>query len=343
MGFKRVSRSAPVTELTAAKPAAPQQAPPQGLVVEEVLASAPAIAPEKPAPPPPKRMRSASERYDPAIPNSYDDLVRERELRREQVRQEERLRRERAEWEKKEADRVEKIKAAKGQSIGMTADEAVRRRMEMSKAMGSRTAQELEASVQAEQDAARKIANETERKMSFAERMLRKQGWDDGKGLGRKQDGVATPLSVVRTSQTHAIIKQAEPVKQAAPQRKKGNTKIQGKPSKVVLLRNLVRPGTVDQELRGEVSSECAKYGEVKAVQIYEEADPQIPAEERVRIFVKFERIPEAMKAVVELDGRLFDGHTVSASFYDEAKFDLSTLTMQPDDPPLPPECRPSK
>eukprot|EP01065_Artemidia_motanka_P011232 TRINITY_DN16040_c0_g1_i3.p1 TRINITY_DN16040_c0_g1~~TRINITY_DN16040_c0_g1_i3.p1 ORF type:complete len:107 (+),score=21.67 TRINITY_DN16040_c0_g1_i3:198-518(+) len=102
----------------------------------------------------------------------------------------------------------------------------------------------------------------------------------------------------------------------------------------------MVGPGEVDAELQAETAQECAKYGEVKSVQIFEVRSRAVRPEAAVRIFVKFGRTPEAMKAIVDLDGRFFAGRTVSACFYDEAKFDMAILDPQPEEPALPDECR---
>lgn len=63
----------------------------------------------------------------------------------------------------------------------------------------------------------------------------------------------------------------------------------------VVLLRNMVGPGEVDQDLEPEVKDECnTKYGDVNRVVIYEV--PNVDHEEAVRIFVEFKRIESAIK-----------------------------------------------
>ena len=80
-------------------------------------------------------------------------------------------------------------------------------------------------------------------------------------------------------------------------------------------------PGEVDDELEDEVGSECAKYGTVTRVLIFEITEPNFPVHEAVRIFVQFERSEETTKALVDLDGRYFGGRVVRASFYDEEKF----------------------
>lgn len=72
-------------------------------------------------------------------------------------------------------------------------------------------------------------------------------------------------------------------------------TEIMKAPSKVVLLRNMVGPGDVDEELEPEVKDECnTKYGEVNSVIIHE-AFGTVP-EDAVKIFVEFKRIESAIK-----------------------------------------------
>ncbi|XP_034100818.1 splicing factor 45 [Drosophila albomicans] len=97
-------------------------------------------------------------------------------------------------------------------------------------------------------------------------------------------------------------------------------TEIMKAPSKVVLLRNMVGPGDVDEELEPEVKDECnTKYGEVNSVIIHE-AFGTVP-EDAVKIFVEFKRIESAIKAVVDLNGRFFGGRQVRAGFYNFDKF----------------------
>lgn len=56
-----------------------------------------------------------------------------------------------------------------------------------------------------------------------------------------------------------------------------------GPPSKVVLLRNMVAPGDVDECLEDEVAEEVAKYGDVLRVLIFEVSDSNIAADQAVR------------------------------------------------------------
>lgn len=74
-------------------------------------------------------------------------------------------------------------------------------------------------------------------------------------------------------------------------------TEIMRAPSKVVLLRNMVGPGDVDNDLEPEVKDECnTKYGDVVSCIINEIKD--VVPEEAVRIFVEFKRIESAIKGI---------------------------------------------
>ncbi|CAG0921153.1 unnamed protein product [Notodromas monacha] len=112
----------------------------------------------------------------------------------------------------------------------------------------------------------------------------------------------------------------AAPAAEEKPEDENNITEIMKKPSKVVLLKNMVGPGEVDDFLETEVKDECTqKYGDVIKVIIFEIPN-QIP-EEAVRIFVEFRRMESAIKAVVDLNGRFFGGRTVKAGFYEQTRF----------------------
>lgn len=79
-------------------------------------------------------------------------------------------------------------------------------------------------------------------------------------------------------------------------------TEIMKAPSKVVLLRNMVGPGDVDNDLEPEVKDECnTKYGDVISVVINELKN--VVPEEAVRIFVEFRRIESAIKGQLNACG----------------------------------------
>eukprot|EP00123_Amoebidium_parasiticum_P011954 comp21018_c0_seq1/m.28218 comp21018_c0_seq1/g.28218 ORF comp21018_c0_seq1/g.28218 comp21018_c0_seq1/m.28218 type:complete len:485 (-) comp21018_c0_seq1:53-1507(-) len=88
----------------------------------------------------------------------------------------------------------------------------------------------------------------------------------------------------------------------------------------VVVLRNMVGPDEIDEDLKDEVTEECSNYGSVDKVVIYEE-------EEDVKIFVRFDSIDGAEKAVAALNGRWFGGRKVTAEVYDGQRFAANDLT----------------
>ncbi|XP_046661203.1 splicing factor 45 [Homalodisca vitripennis] len=171
---------------------------------------------------------------------------------------------------------------------------------------------------------------------SVAAKIMAKYGFKEGQGLGKKEQGISMALQVEKTSKRGGrIIHEKEmmppppPAVNTPPHRDGAQpeardepsiTEIMRSPSKVVLLRNMVGPGEVDQDLEPEVKDECnTKYGEVIKVVIYEL--PNAPSDEAVRIFVEFKRIESAIKAVVDLNGRFFGGRQVKAGFYVWEKF----------------------
>ncbi|XP_018574581.1 splicing factor 45 [Anoplophora glabripennis] len=168
---------------------------------------------------------------------------------------------------------------------------------------------------------------------SVAAKIMARYGFKEGQGLGRMEQGMSSALQVEKTSKRGGrIIHEKEilsPPLQSEDSLGVQNqvpgqptiTEIMKNPSKVVLLKNMVGPGEVDDDLEPEVKDECnTKYGPVGSVIIHE--IPHDDHEEAVRIFVEFLRIESAIKAVVDLNGRFFGGRQVKASFYDTEKFD---------------------
>jgi len=97
------------------------------------------------------------------------------------------------------------------------------------------------------------------------------------------------------------------------------------RPSKVIMLKNMVGPGEVDEELEPEVKEECeGKYGEILKVKILE--TPGVVETEAVRIFLEFKRQESAIKALVDLNGRFFGGREVDADFYNVQDFHNNLL-----------------
>lgn len=168
---------------------------------------------------------------------------------------------------------------------------------------------------------------------TVAHKIMQKYGFKEGQGLGKHEQGLSTALSVEKTSKRGGkiIVGDAAEKAAAADASKKSEanplTEILKCPTKVVLLRNMVGPGEVDEDLEEETKEECEKYGKVVKCVIFEIAD--VNDEEAVRIFLEFERVESAIKAVVDLNGRYFGGRVVKACFYNLDKFRILDLGEQ--------------
>ncbi|XP_073336843.1 splicing factor 45 isoform X2 [Pagrus major] len=182
---------------------------------------------------------------------------------------------------------------------------------------------------------------------TVAHKIMQKYGFKEGQGLGKHEQGLSTALSVEKTSKRGGKIIIGDAAEKpgssqsgaadtsgggfAADPSKKSEanplTEILKNPTKVVLLRNMVGRGEVDEDLEGETKEECEKYGKVVKCVIFEIAE--VLDDEAVRIFLEFERVESAIKAVVDLNGRYFGGRVVKACFYNLDKFRVLDLGEQ--------------
>lgn len=98
--------------------------------------------------------------------------------------------------------------------------------------------------------------------------------------------------------------------------------------STVMVLRNMVGPDDIDDDLEGEVTEECGKFGQVKRVIIYQERQgEEDDAEVIVKIFVEFSEVAEMNRAIQALNHRWFGGRKVAAEVYDQERFETSDLS----------------
>lgn len=98
--------------------------------------------------------------------------------------------------------------------------------------------------------------------------------------------------------------------------------------SKVVVLRNMVGPEEIDEELEEEVTTECEGFGLVDRVIIYQEKQgEEEDAEVIIKIFVEFVETGSTEKAINALNGRYFGGRIVKAELYDQSSFDANDLS----------------
>ncbi|XP_052807150.1 splicing factor 45-like [Mya arenaria] len=144
-------------------------------------------------------------------------------------------------------------------------------------------------------------------------------GYKEGQGLGKSEQGMSK------------IIHERDLPKDT-PREVQTNANVLRNPTKVVLLRNMVGPGEVDGDLEGETLEECGKYGKVIKCLIFEM--PDTTEDESVRVFVEFDRIDSAIKAIIDLNGRYFGRRVVRACFYNFDKFRQLDLGADVENPP---------
>ncbi|GAA5869078.1 hypothetical protein JCM3774_002468 [Rhodotorula dairenensis] len=180
---------------------------------------------------------------------------------------------------------------------------------------------------------------------SFAERMMSRFGWEEGKGLGAQESGMTSALAVQRAPAAvpTASKKQQQKKKDGAagpppppPQGMAGRSvvvdstreqrlaeqraQMGGDASRVVLLTNLCARDEVDDDLGDEVAEEASKVGGVERCFVYH-VPGETRDEEAVRIFLVMRGIAGGYNAVRSFDGRFFGGRTVRARFYDDRAF----------------------
>nr|CAB3467073.1 unnamed protein product [Digitaria exilis] len=292
------------------------------------------------------------EEYDPARPNDYEDYrkdklrrAKEAELAKElerRRREEQEREREREQREKEAREREERDYQSRASSLNISGEEAWKRRAAMSGG-GAAAAQRTPSSpphgdgFAIGSSSSAGLGLGAGGQMTAAQRMMAKMGWKEGQGLGKQEQGITAPLVAKKTDRRGGVIVDESSSK--APEKKPKTVNFDGPPTRVLLLRNMARnvqvgPGEVDDELEDEVASECARYGTVTRVLIFEITQNDFPAEEAVRIFIQFERAEEATKAMIDLQGRFFGGRVVQASFFDEERFGRNELAPMPGEVP---------
>lgn len=163
----------------------------------------------------------------------------------------------------------------------------------------------------------------------FAERLLKKYGWEKGQGLGASGDGITTALSVKVDKRKKKSDAEGGGFRSNGAR----GTIIGGKRGKgaeesaamstVVVCTHMVDGMDLDYEmgpegnLVEEIGQECSKlYGRLEQVKIFRES-----TKDTIPVFLRFTEPVSALRAVSALQGKLFAGNTVTAKFYDEDLF----------------------
>ncbi|OHE91405.1 G-patch domain-containing protein [Colletotrichum orchidophilum] len=171
----------------------------------------------------------------------------------------------------------------------------------------------------------------------FAQRLMSKYGWTKGSGLGADESGIVNPLRVqVEKRKKKSDAKGggwAEPAGRAKVIGGKrrddvesngngnggGGGKFGGPMSEVIVLQRMLDnmedlQGEIANGLGQEIGEECGeKYGRVERLYI---------DVERRQVFIRFTDQVSALRAVNELDGRVFNGNVIVPKFFDTEKFD---------------------
>lgn len=172
----------------------------------------------------------------------------------------------------------------------------------------------------------------------FAQRLMSKYGWTAGSGLGAESSGIINPLSVKVEKRRKKPDAEgggfAEPGgrgkiiggKTAAASSSSSSSSAAsanagkfGPMSEVIVLRNMLEgmdnlQDEINDGLGQEIGEECGdKYGRVE--RLYIDVDGR-------QVFIKFTDAVSALRAVNALEGRVFNGNSIAARFWDGEKFE---------------------
>lgn len=176
----------------------------------------------------------------------------------------------------------------------------------------------------------------------FAQRLMSKYGWTAGSGLGADNSGIINPLQVklekrrkrpdaegggyadpanrarIIGGKTAAANKDSSASSGSAAAAEDNAGKF-GPMSEVIVLQNMLEnmpslQEEVEDGLGQEIGEECGdKYGRVERLHV-DVAGRQV--------FIKFTDQVSALRAVNALEGRVFNGSSIAARFWDTEKFE---------------------
>ena len=171
---------------------------------------------------------------------------------------------------------------------------------------------------------------------------MSKYGWTKGEGLGAQGTGIINPLYAKadkRKKKSDAegggFVTPATTGKIMGGQKSKaGQQEAEGRfgsMSEVVKLEGMLKGMDLESELGleeggivQEIGEECGdKYGKVERVYVARHVAGHNP--EGSPVFVRFVSQLSALRAVNALEGRIFNGNTITARFWPASKFDAGS------------------
>ncbi|WWC89415.1 uncharacterized protein L201_004339 [Kwoniella dendrophila CBS 6074] len=187
---------------------------------------------------------------------------------------------------------------------------------------------------------------------TFAEKMMRKWGHQEGSTLGIRNEGLIHALTAEHVT-TQPVLKPGEQLskrqiakQKAALANAKNRKWVQnlnsrgkiinqnldsklmdekekkGEESRIICLVGIVSSvDEIDEDLSDEIGEECSKYGIVERVVLHMVEPPPVETSECLRIFVVFSGMAGAWRATKELDGRFFGGKKIRVTYFNEDRF----------------------
>ncbi|OAF66160.1 splicing factor [Intoshia linei] len=144
-----------------------------------------------------------------------------------------------------------------------------------------------------------------------ANNIMRKYGYKEGGGLGKRETGISKPLEVVKTSSHAGYIVEEKTNLQCKPKL----TELLKNQTKILVLYNTADSNNIDN-LKNDIISECSKYGKIDKCIIH------LTDEDEVWVYLKFERKESAIKALISLNDRYFNERLIATRFVSEEQFD---------------------
>jgi len=148
---------------------------------------------------------------------------------------------------------------------------------------------------------------------------------------------VAAPLAAAAASMGGAVAAPAGPVPSALDIANAALAAIGGgaatpPATRVLVLSNMVMVEDLVsdadyQGLQEEVREECAKFGQLRGMQIPRRAEGNIQQSAILKIFLEYASVQDAQAAERELKGRRFGDNVVQTSFFPEADYSAGKLS----------------